>query len=394
MARYTHSYLGLDRGRESSWDSDFWLGVLRILSRHAGENLRDLNSPVFSDLEREFPDDAWKRDGNDGSFFRDYPYAWTSTGVLVPLRESDGQIRVTTLGADVLASRITQREVFLRAMRTHTEQGDGFELNPFQVLATAFRTAQTPLHPGQIYNVMKNYLPGVDSLPPILRMAHTPSALIPPVSRRRLNHILRLMAIVGGIEFKNGVWKAANDSILLELSNSPMPRATGGQTGTRSTTTRQLANGQVAAEAEQELEDEGEFHAANIQDARKRVMASIVRRRGQKAFRTKVLNAYGGRCAISGYNATEAVDAAHLVAYLGPETNHIQNGLPLRCDIHNLWDLGLITVDTVDMTILVSETLSETPYADLHGQPLLAPIEAAHAPSTEALNTHRAESGL
>lgn len=84
------------------------------------------------------------------------------------------------------------------------------------------------------------------------------------------------------------------------------------------------------------------FDASSIVDARERVLGQIVRRRGQQEFREKLLVAYEGRCAITGCDAIEALEAAHIVPYLGTETNHVQNGLLLRADIHTLFDLGCL----------------------------------------------------
>ena len=51
--------------------------------------------------------------------------------------------------------------------------------------------------------------------------------------------------------------------------------------------------------AEAQADQEHAFDPINIEDARNRVVASIVRRRGQAAFRKKLLEAYG-ECAITG----------------------------------------------------------------------------------------------
>ena len=50
------------------------------------------------------------------------------------------------------------------------------------------------------------------------------------------------------------------------------------------------------------------------------------------------MDAYGGRCAITGYDVEEALQAAHIVPYLGPQSNTVNNGLLLRADVHNLFD--------------------------------------------------------
>ena len=42
----------------------------------------------------------------------------------------------------------------------------------------------------------------------------------------------------------------------------------------------------------------------------------------------------------------ETLEACHIYPYMGPKTNHIQNGIILRSDLHTLYDRGLIGIDT------------------------------------------------
>lgn len=140
------------------------------------------------------------------------------------------------------------------------------------------------------------------------------------------------------------------------------------------------------------IADLGEFDAENVEDARQRILASIVRRRGQPAFRKLLLEVYGGSCAFSACTLVDVLDAAHIVPYQGGETNHPQNGLLLRTDIHALFDLGLLAVDTGDMTIVVAPVLRETEYAQLAGKKVRTPGDPAYSPSIRALDAHRASS--
>ena len=50
-------------------------------------------------------------------------------------------------------------------------------------------------------------------------------------------------------------------------------------------------------------------------------------------------------CAITRCDAIEALEAAHVRPYRGPGSNVVSNGLPLRSDIHILYDLDLIAID-------------------------------------------------
>lgn len=75
-------------------------------------------------------------------------------------------------------------------------------------------------------------------------------------------------------------------------------------------------------------------------------MATIVRknsRPGQQQFRHDVLKEIK-KCPITGVTVPDVLQAAHIkpYAYGGPQT--VDNGLPLRADIHCLFDAGLLTL--------------------------------------------------
>ncbi len=94
-----------------------------------------------------------------------------------------------------------------------------------------------------------------------------------------------------------------------------------------------------------ELEGQGYFEPSTLEDERERKLCEIVQRRGQPDFRKKLVDAYDGRCAVTDCDAVSALEAAHITPYLGPESNHVTNGLSLRADIHTLLDLNLIGID-------------------------------------------------
>ena len=143
-----------------------------------------------------------------------------------------------------------------------------------------------------------------------------------------------------------------------------------------------------------ELEGKGDFDPASIKDERTRVLTSIVRRRGQPAFRRMLLSAYNSRCAISNCGVDAVLEAAHIVPYQGEETNRIGNGLLLRADLHTLFDLQLISVDESTMQLLISQTLIGTNYEEFRGQRLIVPYNIGLQPSVAALKDHRERSGL
>lgn len=136
------------------------------------------------------------------------------------------------------------------------------------------------------------------------------------------------------------------------------------------------------------------FDPLSYEDARRRIIAAIVLRQGQGPFRTRLLEAYARRCAITDYDVVETLEAAHIIPFKGEHTNVPTNGLLLRADLHTLFDLGLITVDTQDFSIVLSPKLHGTVYGELACRRLRLPQDVAARPSVAALNEHRRWSAI
>ncbi len=154
------------------------------------------------------------------------------------------------------------------------------------------------------------------------------------------------------------------------------------------------ASSKAIRKIEQSLVEKEVFNPTSIKDARDHVLTSIVQRRGQPAFRKKLLSAYGGKCAISGCDVTMVLEAAHILEYLGPKTNNAANGLLLRADLHTLFDLRLISVDEKSMKVLVSPKLAGTVYEKMSGKKIRIPKDASCRPNSAVVAKHRKASGL
>ncbi|MFH5230374.1 HNH endonuclease [Antrihabitans spumae] len=122
-------------------------------------------------------------------------------------------------------------------------------------------------------------------------------------------------------------------------------------------------------------------------DLRKFAQQVIAVRRGQGAFRDALVDAYEGRCAVTGSQVLAVLEAAHIDRYFGDHTNHVSNGLLLRADIHTLFDLQRIAVDAHGM-IHVLPTLRTSEYGELEGQQLRAPKDPSVRPNSDALLRH------
>jgi predicted restriction endonuclease len=95
------------------------------------------------------------------------------------------------------------------------------------------------------------------------------------------------------------------------------------------------------------------------------------------------------RCAVP-----EALEAAHIISYQGPETNHVTNGLLLRADLHTLFDLGLLAVNEAKFASVMAPILRGTEYAKWSGKSIYLPKARSDQPSADALRLHRESAGL
>lgn len=122
-------------------------------------------------------------------------------------------------------------------------------------------------------------------------------------------------------------------------------------------------------------------------DARLWTMRTVAQRRGQPLFRARLLDAYGGRCAITGCSAVEVLEAAHVLPYRGQHTNRVDNGLLLRADLHTLYDCGLLWI-TPENTVALAPSLLSTDYTVFQGKPLHLPTSASCRPNPAHLAEH------
>jgi hypothetical protein len=126
----------------------------------------------------------------------------------------------------------------------------------------------------------------------------------------------------------------------------------------------------------------------NIRDLLPRETLEVISRPGASDFRQQVLTEYDSQCAISGYRAVEAIDVAHIVPYYGPESDDIQNALPLRADFHRLFDRGLIRIaynmPQRNFIVKMHDQIIDD-YFDYHDKELILPNDPLSHPSKSAL---------
>ena len=107
------------------------------------------------------------------------------------------------------------------------------------------------------------------------------------------------------------------------------------------------------------------------------------RRIGQSAFREKLLELYG-KCAVTREDYPLVLEAAHIDPYIGESSNHPQNGLILRSDVHKLFDANLLVIDT-NYRVRLSNILSETSYERFENKLIELPENRKYYPSLAAL---------
>lgn len=107
--------------------------------------------------------------------------------------------------------------------------------------------------------------------------------------------------------------------------------------------------------------------AVSLEDARRRTQRAIVARQGGGAFRSAALFAFGGRCALTGYDVEQGLEAAHIVPYLGEHTNALSNTLLLRADLHTLFDRELLDIDPETLRVSLCPHLKRSCLSSLDG---------------------------
>lgn len=116
----------------------------------------------------------------------------------------------------------------------------------------------------------------------------------------------------------------------------------------------------------------------------------IEQRQGQPAFRQALMVAYNHKCAVTGCDTRDTLQAAHITPVARGGHHGIHNGILLRADIHNLFDRGLLTITDSYKVHLHPSIRDSVIYGHLHGQKLKSmPSRTGEKPSIQALRQHR-----
>lgn len=101
-----------------------------------------------------------------------------------------------------------------------------------------------------------------------------------------------------------------------------------------------------------------------------RVMALVRRRQGQQPFRRALMAEYGPRCAVSGCEVLDLLEAAHIVPYRKGDGYRTSNGILLRADLHTLFDTELLTIRPNGVVSMAPHVADFRDYARFRSHPV------------------------
>jgi len=99
---------------------------------------------------------------------------------------------------------------------------------------------------------------------------------------------------------------------------------------------------------------------ASAKSARDKVYYWTISRPEQAKFRKDIFKAYGAKCLFTGCDLTDALEAAHLVPFATGGRDVVENGIPLRSDVHKLFDYHLIAIDPETMKVQFSSLIVDS----------------------------------
>jgi hypothetical protein len=115
------------------------------------------------------------------------------------------------------------------------------------------------------------------------------------------------------------------------------------------------------------------FDPASTDEAEEKTrLREVLVRQYQSAFRKELLRNRPNVCAITATGELSVLEAAHIVPYAtkNPDRDRLQNGVLLRCDIHKLFDSGLLTIHPKRREVCISDRLKGSEYMALNGKPI------------------------
>lgn len=118
--------------------------------------------------------------------------------------------------------------------------------------------------------------------------------------------------------------------------------------------------------------------AASATD-RQRHLAEVWSRPNQAKFRRAVFDIFGARCLVTGCETLVALEAAHILPVSSGGSDEGWNGIPLRSDIHRLFDAGAIILRPETLTLSVSASAQKEygSYQGINLKPIISTKDIA-----------------
>lgn len=117
---------------------------------------------------------------------------------------------------------------------------------------------------------------------------------------------------------------------------------------------------------------------------RKMINAQIAARQRQGEFRRRLLSAYGKKCAISGCDVEEVLEAAHIVPHSLFALDDVRNGVLLRADFHTLLDKGLLGINPSTRKVELKPVIRDA-YREFEGSRIREAVPPTDRPHPKAL---------
>lgn len=117
-------------------------------------------------------------------------------------------------------------------------------------------------------------------------------------------------------------------------------------------------------------------------------------RLGQRAFQGVVMQAYGGRCAVTADKIRPVLQAAHIRPVTKGGEHRLDNGMLLRSDVHTLFDAGYLGIDPKHRLVVSPRLRDEFGNGEefyersRSREPLVLPTRKVDQPNREFLEWH------
>jgi hypothetical protein len=226
----------IDSGREGLWKNRVWLGALKIISKHEGDDVYEPTAPIYVELENTLPGVGWMKQesGSPRPLFRDYAKPWTATGVL---DLSNQKFQLTERGKQIVSGKVSPIDFFQGFVKRWVEDGE----HPFSEIASAFLNAGESLNLRDLYfGVMLGYRRG-DDVKVSIQAARTQTDAMDDTPRRRLLVLLSIFEATGAIAKEDAKqsdadakWIPWNIALLKDVAAVGVATSSGAHTGTAS----------------------------------------------------------------------------------------------------------------------------------------------------------------